>query len=116
LPKFRRAAVRSPFKASSATRALKAASWFLRFGMSVLRIVGDQQTSNRSFRQCPVFGGYLRILRVHTAIRRIKQNARVLLSGLAGYAWNANQQDGGSWCIAEWRVAEDGMEKLQAFV
>jgi hypothetical protein len=36
---------------------LKAASWFLRFDMSVLQFVGDQQTSNRSFRQCPIFGG-----------------------------------------------------------
>ena len=41
----------------NATRALNAASWFLRFDISVLLVLGDQQTSDRSFRHCPIFGG-----------------------------------------------------------
>jgi hypothetical protein len=49
--------VRSPFSASNATRALNAASWFLRFDISVLLVLGDQQTSDRSSRHCPISGG-----------------------------------------------------------
>ena len=37
--------------------ALNAAPWFLRFDMSVRLVLGDQQTSDRSFRHCPIFGG-----------------------------------------------------------
>ena len=40
-----------------ATRALNVASWFLRFDMSVLLVIGEQQTSDHSFRHCPIFGG-----------------------------------------------------------
>ncbi len=44
-------------RASNATRTLNAASWFLRFDISVLLVLGDQQTSDRSFRHCPISGG-----------------------------------------------------------
>lgn len=43
--------------ASDATRAFTATSCFLRFAISVLLVRGDQQTSDRSFRHCPIFGG-----------------------------------------------------------
>jgi hypothetical protein len=52
--------VRSPFMACNATRALNAASWFLRFDMfSDLRVPVDPQTSDRSFRHCPISGDEL---------------------------------------------------------
>ena len=43
--------------ASNATGALNAASWFLRFDISVLLGLGDQQTSDRSFHHGPMSGG-----------------------------------------------------------
>ena len=48
---------RSPVSASNATRALNAASCFLRFDISVLLVPGDQQTSDRSFHHGPMSGG-----------------------------------------------------------
>ena len=40
--------------ASSATRILKPASWFLRFRISDLLVLGDQQMLHRSFGHCPI--------------------------------------------------------------
>ena len=42
-----------------ATRAVNAASWFLRFDLSVLVVPEDQQRSDRSFRHGPIIGGQL---------------------------------------------------------
>ncbi|WP_123628189.1 hypothetical protein [Phaeobacter inhibens] len=49
------ATVRLPFKALSASLALNSGEWFFRFDVSDLLFVEDQQTANRSLRQCPDF-------------------------------------------------------------
>ena len=56
-PLARRSLQPSPFRASSATFALNSGACCLRFDISDLLLVEDQQTANRSLCQCPNFGG-----------------------------------------------------------
>ncbi|MEM7441451.1 MAG: hypothetical protein AAF393_17815, partial [Pseudomonadota bacterium] len=62
------------FNASSATFALNSGLWRFRFDISDLLLVEDQQTTNRSLRQRPKFGGSSNIgLSVSLFRRRLRQ-------------------------------------------
>ena len=68
------------FKASRETRALKAESWFLRFAI-LISSIGDQHTSDRSFRQCPIFGEELNRLLASAEVSASLATASPLIRG-----------------------------------